>query len=154
MLFLLFRLADDRYALDVAQVAEVLPLLQIKQIPMAPAGVAGAINYHHGPVPVIDLSELAFGRPATRRLSTRIVLVHYPDGDGTPRLLGLIVEKATETMRRDPRDFVASGIHDDGTSYLGPVVADEHGLIQWVAVDKLLPGVIRDLLFQRQPASA
>jgi len=35
MLFLLFQLAKDRYALDAGQVAEVLPWVGIKQIPQA-----------------------------------------------------------------------------------------------------------------------
>ena len=33
MLFLLFELDRDRYALDIAQVIEVLPLVDLKQIP-------------------------------------------------------------------------------------------------------------------------
>ena len=36
MLFLLFELGKDRYALDVRQIAAVLPLVGIKQIPKAP----------------------------------------------------------------------------------------------------------------------
>ncbi len=94
MLFLVFELARDRYALDVSQVAEVLPLVAIKQIPQAPPAVAGILNYRGAPVPVIDVSQLTLGRPAERRLSTRIVLVHYPDADGQTRLLGLIAERA------------------------------------------------------------
>ena len=36
MLFLLFRLDQDRYAIEARQVAEVLPMLTVKQIPQAP----------------------------------------------------------------------------------------------------------------------
>lgn len=148
MLFVLFQLGADRYALDASRVAEVLPLLGIKQIPLAPAGVAGAISYRGAPVPVIDLSELTSGRPAARRLNTRIVLVHYPDRDRTPRLLGLITEKVNDTMRREPGDFSTSGITNDGAPYLGPVAADAHGLVQWITVDQLLTAAVRDVLFQ------
>ena len=45
MLFLLFELGRDRYALDALQVAEVLPLLALKEMPLAPPGVAGLLNY-------------------------------------------------------------------------------------------------------------
>jgi chemotaxis-related protein WspB len=148
MLFVLFQLGHDRYALDAMQVAEILPLLCIKQSPLAPAGVAGAVNYRNAPLPVIDLSELALGRPAVRRQSTRIILVHYPDRDGTPQLLGLIAEKATETMRCEPSDFRSSGITNEGAPYLGPIVSDASGLIQWIEVDKLLPPSVRDVLFK------
>ena len=40
MLFLVFELGNDRYALDVRQVAEVLPLVGVKQMPRAPQGGA------------------------------------------------------------------------------------------------------------------
>jgi len=152
MLFLLFELARDRYVLDVSQVAEVLPLVDIRQMPQAPTAVAGILNYRGTPVPVIDVSQLTLGRPAERRLSTRIVLVHYPGADGRPRLLGLIAERATQTVRREEKDFVASGVTSDGASYLGPVVADARGLLQWLDVRTLLPPAVRDVLF-KQPSA-
>ena len=147
MLFLLFQLGQDRYALDTSRVAEVLPLVAITQIPQAPSGVAGLFNYRGVPVPVIDLSQLTMGRPAQSRLNTRIVLVHYPDGGGGTHLLGLIAERVTETVRRDKADFVASGVTNDRAPYLGPVATDAHGLMQWIDVESLLPASVRDLLF-------
>ena len=148
MLFILFQLGRDSYALEAAQVAEVLPLVQVKKIPHAPAGVVGVFTYRGAPVPVLDLSALTRGRPAHARLSTRLLLVQYPDATGTKRLLGLIAEKATETLRREPGDFVASGVRTDGAPYLGPVVKDARGLIQWIEVDKLLPESVREVLFR------
>jgi len=149
MLFLLFQLGKDRYALDVRQVAEVLPLVHLKQIPQAPAAVAGVFDFRGTPVPVIDLSQTALARPAQRRLSTRIILAHYPDGNGGQRLLGLMAEKATETMRREPSDFVAAGVDNDDAPYLGPVASDARGLIQWIEVDQLLTPAVRNVLFQQ-----
>lgn len=149
MLFLQFQLDQDRYVLDSGQVVEVLPLLSIKQIPQAPTGVAGAFNYRGKPVPVIDLSELALGRRARLYMSTRIIIVQYPDENGTLHLLGLIAEKATEAVRLDPKDFTDSGVSCEGASYLGPVATDPNGLVQWIAVTKLLPPAVRDALFQQ-----
>jgi chemotaxis-related protein WspB len=148
MLFLLFELGNDRYALDVRQIAEVLPLLGVKQIPRAPKAMTGLFNYRGTPVPVIDLSQLTLGRASARRLSTRIVLVHYPDETGRTHLLGLIAEKATQTARHEPSDFVASGITNAGAPYLGPVVTDARGMVQWIDVRTLLPPSFRDLLFK------
>jgi chemotaxis-related protein WspB len=152
VLFLLFRLGADRYALDTAGVAEVLPLVNLTQIPQAPAGVAGMFNYHGAPVPAVDLSALTMGRPAERRISTRIILVHYPDSTGRSRLLGLIAERATETSRREPTDFVESGIANDGAPYLGPVASDADGLLQWIQLDGLLPASVREGLFPARAA--
>jgi chemotaxis-related protein WspB len=147
VLFLVFQVGQDRYALDTGSVAEVLPLIEITAIPSAPAGIAGMCNYHGVAVPVIDLNVLLIGRPAERRVNTRIVLVHYPDRTGAPRLLGLIAERATETIRRDPGDFVASGVTGRDTPYLGPVATDSRGLLQWVDAGALLPAPVRDVLF-------
>jgi chemotaxis-related protein WspB len=147
MLFLLFQLGRDRYALDARDVAEVLPLVKLKQVPQAPAGVAGIFDYRGAPVPVIDLCALALGRPAAARLSTRIVLVNYAAAGSGPRLLGLIAEQATEMLRRAETDFAPAGIQHEGAPYLGPVSADPRGLIQRVEVDRLLTPAVRTALF-------
>lgn len=148
MLFLLFQLDQDRYALEARQVVEVLPLVNLKQIPHAPRCVAGLFNYRGRPVPAIDLSELTLGRPARSRLSTRIVVINYLGDNGEPHPLGLIAEKTTGTLRREPEDFVASGVSSDAAAYLGPVATDEQGLIQWIEVKQLLPASLRELLFR------
>jgi chemotaxis-related protein WspB len=148
MLFLLFQLDTDWYALDAGQIVEVLPMVEIKQIPQAPPGIAGLFNYRGQPVPAVDLSALALGTPARRRISTRLVLVHYPDAQGVPRLLGLVAEKATEALRREAGDFREAGLRSSGAPWLGPVCADARGMIQWVQAQKLLSPEIRDLLFR------
>ena len=150
MLFLLLELGKDRYALDVRQIAEVLPFVEVKQIPRAPQAIAGLFTYRGAMVPVIDLSQLTLGRPAARRLSTRIVLVHYPDQNGQTHLLGLIAEKATQAARHEQSDFVASGVTNPGASYLGPVATDPRGSLQSIDLRRLLPPSLRDMLFQEQ----
>jgi chemotaxis-related protein WspB len=148
MLFLLFRLGRDRYAIEAAQIVEILPLITLKTLPGASPEIAGVIDHRGGPVPVIDLSVLALGRPAALRLSTRIIIVHYRARDGATHRLGLVAEHATETMRRETSDFVASGVSNPATPWLGPVASDPRGLIQRLDVGQLLPAAVRDLLFR------
>ncbi|HSW13048.1 MAG TPA: chemotaxis protein CheW [Solimonas sp.] len=148
MLFLLFELGQDRYALQATRIAEVLPLVRIKQIPQAPAGVAGMFSYRGAPVPVLDLAELALGRPAQRRLSTRILLVHYGAAAEGGQLLGLIVERATEMLRREPAEFRDPGLSSEATPYLGPVTSDARGLVQRIEIEQLLPPALQALLFR------
>ena len=147
MLFCIFSMGDERYALDALQIAEVLPVVRVKEIPMAPAGVLGIIDYHGTLVPLIDLTQLALSKPALRRLGTRIIVVNYPDQKGTNHLLGLLAERATEVMRRDSAEFVASGVGNDSAPYLGPVTTDSDGMVQWINLDRLLPPAVRDQLF-------
>ena len=152
MLFLLFRLGKDRYAIEAKRVAEVLPMLEAKQIPQAPPAVRGAFDFRGQPVPLLDLSQLALGRPAPAQLSTRIVLVDYPDGRGGTRLLGLLAENVTETLRRDPEEFRDAGVELPDAPWLGRVASDAGGLVQWVQVEQLLPPELRALLFPAEAA--
>ena len=149
MLFLLLQLGSDSYAIEAHQVVEVLPVVKLKTLPQAPAGIAGVFTYRGRAVPVLDLVQLAVGRPAHQRRSTRLLIVNYSDGQGENHLLGLIAEHATETLRRESSDFVETGVKNDGAPYLGPVTEDARGLIQWVRIEKLLPAPIRDLLFNQ-----
>ena len=151
MLFLLFQLGRDRYALDAREVAEILPLVDVKLIPQARPAIAGICNYRGTPVPVIDLNQLMSNQPAALRFSTRIILVNYRN-DGATHLLGLIAEQVKATLKREPEEFVDSGVRDDATRYLGPVAADDAGMLQWIHVDKLLTPAVRDLLFQPSPS--
>jgi chemotaxis-related protein WspB len=147
MTFLLFQLGRDRYVLEAGRVMEVVPLVELKQIPEALPGVAGMFNYHGKPVPVVDLSQLTTGHPANERLSTRIIIVNYPDETGREHPLGLIAEHATGVIRRETADFVEPGIKLGGGAYLGPVLTDSEGVIQWVHAQRLLPAPVRDRLF-------
>ena len=147
MLFLLFQVGDERYAIQASRVAEVVPLLALQKLPQAPKGIAGIFNYRGRPVPALDLSELALGRPAIERLSTRIIIVNYGEAPGPARLLGLVAEQATEMLRKDPTDFVDPGVKLGLAPYLGPVLMDTRGPIHWINEQLLLPAAVRDLLF-------
>ena len=146
MLFLQFQLGQDRYVLEASHIVEILPLVDLKTIPHAPLGVAGILNYRGQPVPAVDLTQFTLGQPARPRLSTRIVLVQYPD-NGRQRLLGLIAEQATQLIRKEPQEFVPSGVKLATTPYLGPVAMDPQGVIQWVREQCVLPEPVRNLLF-------
>jgi len=147
MLFLLFQLGKDRYALEAGRVVEVVPLLELKAFPQAPPGFVGIFNYRGRPVPAIDLCQLTIGKPARERLSTRIIIVNHPDGRGGVHPLGLIAEHATGVIRKEPRDFVDPGVRIGGAAYLGPLLMDPRGAIQWVHEQRLLSEPVRDLLF-------
>ena len=151
-LFLVFRIGNERYALQAIEVAEVLPRLPLKPIPRAPEWVAGVFAYRGAVVPVIDLSALTFGQPAQTRTSTRLVLVNYRADEFTEvQLLGLILEQASDTLRCNPADFQPYGLDNRQAPYLGPVREDAQGLLQWVRVADLLDDQVRALLYPSPP---
>lgn len=152
VLYLQFRIADQRFALDVREVIEVLPHRALKPIAQAPAWVAGVLAHRGALVPVIDLSALSFGSPAQSRSSTRLVLVHYRVDPQRPQLqLGLILEQATDTLRCAPEDFQPYGLDNAEARYLGPVRQDARGLLQRIEVDDLLSDAVRELLYPLEP---
>lgn len=150
MMYILFSIGDDRYALDSSHVVEVVPRVELWPVPKAPPYVAGLFRYRGQLVPVLDLCQLMKNQPCPVRLSTRILLVHYPDDDGTPHILGLMVERVTDTLTSHDVTFAPTGITADDTPYVGEVATDEHGMIHRLRVETLLPAPVRGAL-QSQP---
>jgi chemotaxis-related protein WspB len=149
MLFLKFRIGNERYALDTTQIVEVLPLIKITPVPQAPAGVAGLIVYRGKFVPVIDLSELALSEPAPSHISTRLILVRYGE-----ELLGLIAEQATDVMRCDAESFSDTGVSSDSAAYLGRATQHEGALVRLIEVRNLLPSSVSSVLFRQAKEDA
>lgn len=148
-LFLSFYLDEQRYVIAVSDIVMVRPLERARVIPGAPHWVAGLITHGGLPVPLIDLSARALGRPARWVTSTRVVLVNYiwPD-QGTKRanVLGIILEQVTETIPLDSRDFVPAGVHIPDARYLGPVTQVAGTLVQWLRVEDVLDDDVRACL--------
>ena len=135
LLFLVFQVGPDGYALAANRIIEVMPLLELRKIRGAPREVAGSMNYRGTFVPVIDLCQLDLGRPSSHRMGTRIILVGFT-AQGRDTMLGLIAESATETLRCDPRAFT-------------PFATGPRGLVQRLDPDILLPEALRGLLFDQ-----
>ena len=149
MLFVLFQTGNDRFALAARRVVEIVPFLELTPLPQAPKGVAGLFNYRGRPVPAIDLCELTRGVPAAERLSTRIVIVHHPDASGGLCLLGLIAEHVTQIARFEQNEFVDTGMRIPAAPYLGPVLMDSLGPVQYLYEQRLLSEPVQSLLFSR-----
>ncbi|NML62174.1 chemotaxis protein CheW [Massilia sp. RP-1-19] len=147
MKVLVFHIGLDRYGLRLGAVARVLPAASLKLLPLAPAYVAGLLDLHGEPVPVIDLSQLA-GAPARQLwFDTRIILVDYPAAGGT-RALGLLAEQVAGIETVEQNTFADSGV--TGAPFLGQVAGGETGMLQLVEPEGLLTPEVRALLFQPQ----
>ncbi len=148
MLYLLFEIGADRYALPGSGIVAVEPMVRLKRIPRAVNGVAGVFNYHGRAVPVVDLSAMGVGRPSREDyFSTRIMVMADPGNPG--RLLGVLAEKVTEMARFNEPDFQEPGVISGDAPYLGPVTHDSKGMIQRVAIDRLLTPEVRAVLWSQ-----
>lgn len=145
MLYLLFELGKDLYALDVRQVVEVLPQVNSKNLPGAMPGMAGMFNYRGTAIPFFDLAQLNLGQPCSVRMSTRIIATTFRNDSGASYLIGLLAERVTETIRRAETDFKDIAVGGCGSRFVGPVLTEGNTMIQRVDIKDLLP---RDLQAQ------
>lgn len=174
MLFLVFELDGERYALDAREIVRVLPLQPVRAFAGTPPYIAGVIDHEGAPVPVVDMAMLALGRTARALMSTRLVLVNdkapgaADTALGTPaamaaehaermrtapsRRIALLLECATRTQTLAPEAFADGGIATPEARWLGPVASDAHGFMQWVKVEQLLDERVRSLLFPDPPS--
>src|SRR5207302_1737530 len=58
MLLLVFRVAEDAYAIEAGRVVEVVPRVALRRLPHAPEALAGVFRYRGRVVPVIELGVL------------------------------------------------------------------------------------------------
>jgi chemotaxis-related protein WspB len=138
MLFLVFQVGADRYALEAARIIEVLAMVELQKIAGAPVGTAGEFVYRGESVPVLDLCLLTLGRSSNLRLSTRIILLRHEAQGGGQKPLGLIAEHATELVTKGLGEFTSVG---DAL-----VASDPRGRLRLLQLDKLLSPELRDLL--------
>ena len=146
MKVMVFHIGADRYALPLWAVARVVPAAALKAIPRAPAWVAGLLDLHGEPVPVIDLSSLAGVPPRQMWYDSRIILVDYPLGGGATRTLGLLAEHLVGVDAVDGDALLEPGVA--GAAFLGRVAASAAGMLQLLSLDQLLAPDVRALLFQ------
>jgi chemotaxis-related protein WspB len=151
MKVLVFHIGADRYALRLAALARVLPVAALKALPLAPSWVAGLLDLHGEPVPVIDLSRLAGVEPEQIWFDTRIVLADYRLADGALATVGLLAEHVIGVDDVAPDALRESGVA--GAHFLGQVASGAHGMLQLIEIDQLLTPEVRALLFpQGAPA--
>lgn len=138
MLFLHFRIGAEGFVLAAERIVEIVPLVALQPIRQAPTGVAGFFVFRGRFIPVADLSVIELGRPARRRLSTRIAVLRHPADPAT--FFGLIAEQATEVLNLDPAAFT-------------PFAPGPRGLVQRVEIEDLLPAPLLSYL-SRELAAA
>ncbi len=98
--YITFKLGNELFAINVAQVREVLEVSSITRVPAAPAYMRGVVNVRGKAIPVVDL-RLRFGLPpAPETVSTRIVVMELVI-DGETTVLGGMADSVHEVIEFD-----------------------------------------------------
>jgi chemotaxis-related protein WspB len=146
MKLLVFHIGADRYGLRLRDVLRVLPLVELKQLPLSPDSVAGIMDLHGAPVPVIDLCR-ASGLPSGEdHFDTRIIVADYVTPAGAHHALGLRAERVMGVQEVGDELLRDSGVQ--AAPFLGAVASDAQGMLQVVELAQLLPADLCALLFQ------
>ena len=99
--YITFKLGDETFAIDVAQVREVLEISHITKVPTAPPYMRGVVNVRGKAVPVVDL-RLKFGLPAAAdSVHTRILVIEL-ELDGEITVVGGAADSVHEVIELEP----------------------------------------------------
>lgn len=102
--YMTFKLGDELFAIDVAQVREVLEVTQITKVPTAPPYMRGLVNVRGQATPVVDL-RLRFGlAKASDTVHTRIIVMEL-NLDGEAAILGGIADSVHEVIELEPSNI-------------------------------------------------
>lgn len=142
-LLLLFRVGQERYAIEAVSVVEVIPKVNLGSIHQPPPNIAGQFNYQGHIVPVLDLSQQLCATTSRAVLSTRIVLINLGQA-AQKKLLGLMVEQVTDTLRRDHTTPIKKSVSLMQPAYLGEKLVYGEDIIQCLCVNHLLPADVYD----------
>lgn len=132
----IFRLADEFYALDIQAVQEIVRMQAITSIPGSDAWVEGITNLRGRVVPVIDLRKRCGIEPRAHTADTRIVVVGSSSG-----MVGLIVDSVSEVMRipGDQIEEPSAIVSVPENTYLRGIAKLENHLVSLMDLDRVLP---------------
>lgn len=77
--YLLFKLADQDYAMDVSMVKEVIHYTDLTEVPNTDSYIRGVLSLRGIVVPVLDFMEYIGLSATIVTMNTRILIVHYDD---------------------------------------------------------------------------
>lgn len=95
-----FRLADEQFAVNITRVQEINRLSQITKVPRAPHYVEGVVNLRGDVIPVIDLRKRFELAPREYNQFNRIIV-----SDFGQKKVGIIVDEVLEVLRVPKKDI-------------------------------------------------
>src|SRR5712692_8284961 len=107
-----FRIGDETFGVRIGSVREIVRVPEITAVPNAPDTIEGVINLRGKIIPVMDLRK-RFGLSEIQSdKKNRILVVELEN-----KMLGLIVNSASEVLKIPPSDVEAPGsLFTDGAS--------------------------------------
>lgn len=116
-----FRLASEKYGVNVMMVREVLKNIEITPVPGAPAFVLGIINLRGNVVTVLD-TRMRFALPEKETDDNSRIMIIEEDGE----VVGMLVDSVAEvaTLKESDIELAPNVGNDESSKYI-------HGVTKW-----------------------
>ncbi|MCH9044844.1 MAG: purine-binding chemotaxis protein CheW [SAR324 cluster bacterium] len=102
--YLVFRIEDVHYGLDITSVQEIVQMMEITKIPNAPEFVRGIINLRGKTIPAIELRSKFNLQAAEDNAKTCIIVLEAASPTGSIRA-GIIVDEVAEVLELEERQL-------------------------------------------------
>lgn len=102
--YLTFKLNEEVFGVDVAQVREILDYVKITKVPQTPEFMCGVINLRGSVVPVVDMN-MKFGMVKTERTVNTCIVVVEVILNEEKTILGALVDSVQEVFEIDPANI-------------------------------------------------
>jgi purine-binding chemotaxis protein CheW len=102
--YLTFKLGEEIFALDVAEVREILDFTTVTKVPRTPTFMRGVINLRGSVVPVMDL-RLKFGMSFTEKTVNSCIIVVEMTIEGNNVVIGVLADAVQEVIDLEPEQI-------------------------------------------------
>ena len=99
--YLTFKLAEEVFAVDVANIREILDFTTVTKVPQTPEFMLGVINLRGSVVPVVDM-RLKFGMSRTEKTVNTCIIVTEIELDGEAVVVGALSDSVQEVLELEP----------------------------------------------------
>ena len=130
-----FRLANEKYGINVMQVQEVLRVTEIAPVPGAPDYVLGIINLRGNVVTVIDTRKRFGLEPVETDDATRIVIIEAED-----QVVGILVDSVAEVvdLRQSEIESAPNVGTEESAKFIQGVASQDGELLIIIDLNRLL----------------
>lgn len=94
--YVVFKLENEEYGIDILKVKEIKEMLRITRVPKSPSFVRGVVNLRGEVIPVIDLRKKFNLQTSSDSETTRIIIVVVDE-----ITVGLIIDASSEVLEID-----------------------------------------------------
>ncbi len=139
--YLTFRLENEVYALNTANVLHILEMQKITKVPKAPDYILGVINLRGAVIPVIDTRK-KFELPGIELTSKTCILVLELILPANELIIGTMVDEVSEVIEIQEKDIKPPPAIGDNyrAEFIEGVAVNDDGFILILDLEKLLTG--------------